>query len=52
MLPIADHFHHVRDFAYFEGPLGMKLELPSIGGFKDKEKSKKAKSKKHASLCT
>ena len=25
-----DHFHHVRDFAYFELPFGGKIELPSF----------------------
>lgn len=30
---LADHFHHVRDFAFFEGPLGLRLDLPKIAGF-------------------
>lgn len=25
-----DHFHHVRDFAFFELPFGGKIELPSL----------------------
>lgn len=29
----ADHFHHVRDFPYFETFWGKPIELPSIGGF-------------------
>lgn len=29
----SDNFHHVRDFAFFELPRGMKLELPSLLGF-------------------
>lgn len=29
----ADHFHHVRDFSYFELPGHMKWEIPPIGGF-------------------
>ena len=28
-----DNFHHVRDFSFFELPLGMKIELPNVLGF-------------------
>lgn len=30
---LADHFHHVRDSHFFEGPLGWRFDLPSIAGF-------------------
>jgi len=28
-----DHFHHVRDFPFFELPGGIHIDLPNIGGF-------------------
>lgn len=30
---LADHFHHVRDSHFFEGPLGWRLDLPNVAGF-------------------
>ena len=28
-----DNFHHVRDFPFFELPMGLKVELPNLFGF-------------------
>ena len=29
----TDNFHHVRDFPFFELPMGLKVELPNLFGF-------------------